>query len=387
MERHFASTCNMPSLHPNRVGRIVDWIYYSFLPWLKPEVSWWDASWVSAAGLAASMLALTLFAGKLLNPDRKDDIALWLMGGTTEESWSRSFTSLFDAVFGKKHWSMRCVIRSSIASLIAVVLIWQWIGQGLIGTRLPNDASLGRVLLAALVVNLVADYLSLLETRFLLGQMHRFKTAWQQAVILLVDALLSGLIIWIAIRTYLTSPISGGASGSFPEIAGIFSIYSVLFYSTFLTSVWTWGYVLSTWLMRLFTRLRIAHFLDVVGKPMTILGYAMALITFSGAMLMSMPMQRDSAGLTVADHAVCDFFGGDVCLRAAALTTQPEVVIDLYEKGCESGASPSDCIDLSLSLDDPLELETEIRLIAPGCEAGDEQACLVLEFLEEAGAD
>ena len=88
-----------------------------------------ETNWGWAAGLAASMLGLTLLARSMLNPARKDEIALWLMGAQSEENWSRSFTSLFDAVFGERHLSWRCFLRSTVASLIAVVLIWLLMGN------------------------------------------------------------------------------------------------------------------------------------------------------------------------------------------------------------------------------------------------------------------
>ena len=98
--------------------------------------SFWEANWSWAGGLAASMLGLTLLANSLLNPARKDEIALWLMGAQSDETWARTFTSLFDAVFGERHFSMNCFIRSAIASLLAVALIWLMMGSmGTFGLR------------------------------------------------------------------------------------------------------------------------------------------------------------------------------------------------------------------------------------------------------------
>ncbi len=88
-----------------------------------------QTNWGWAAGLAASMLALTLLAGGLLNQERKDEISLWLMGAQSEDNWSRSFVSLFDAVFGGRHLSLRCFLRSAAASLIAVAAIWLLMGN------------------------------------------------------------------------------------------------------------------------------------------------------------------------------------------------------------------------------------------------------------------
>lgn len=119
-----------------------------------------------AAGLAAGLAALTPLAGGLSSRARKDEIALWLMGAQSERNRAMGFTALFDAVFGARHFSWRCVARSALASLVAVALIWLLMGQaGAIGLRLRAELSLGALLAIALAVNVVADYVSLLETR------------------------------------------------------------------------------------------------------------------------------------------------------------------------------------------------------------------------------
>ena len=208
--------------------------------------SFLQTNWGWAAGLAASMMGLTALAG-LLNRQRKEEVALWLMGAHTEEGWARSFTTLFDAVFGHRHLSLRCFLRSAIASLVAVVVIWLLMGSAeTIGLRLQADLTLGSVLVLGLAINVVADYLSLLETRLLLAHMPRHWLA--QAGVLFFDLLLSAAIIWLAIFAFLRSPLHQGEIESFAEILGVFSIFSVFFYSTFLTSVWTWAYIVSTWL-------------------------------------------------------------------------------------------------------------------------------------------
>ena len=143
------------------------------------------------------------------------------------------------------------------------------------------DLSLGSVLVLALAVNVIADYVSLLETRLLLGRMPR--STLGQALVLILDLALSAAIIWLAIFAYLRSPLNSGEIESFAEILGLFSIFSVLFYSTFLTSVWTWAYILSTWVMRAFTRLRLAALLDVERQPIRILGLVLSGVVFLGA--------------------------------------------------------------------------------------------------------
>jgi hypothetical protein len=330
------------------------------------------ANWSWAAGLSAALLGLTALAAMLLAPARKESLALWLMGAESEESWSRSFCALFDAVFGARHLSWRCFWRSTVASLAAVALIWALMGgAGLIGLRLESDLSLGRLLLYALAVNVVADYVSLLETRWLLGRLHRW-TGWQQALALVADLIVTAAIIWGAIRL-LAGPILGLEPDSFAEVLGVFSVLSVLFYSTFLTSVWSWAYVASTWVLRLFTRAGLATWLDVEGKPVTVLGYVLAVLVFLGGQAVAIPLRAGEDGLTRFDRLLCDAFPGEVCLRVAGLTSDVMSKLALIGDLCD-GQRSDECLPPALSSLN-LPADRAIHALDMGCAAGFGEFC------------
>ena len=343
-----------------------------------------QSNWAWAAGLAASMFALTALADRLLHPARRDEIALWLMGAHSEQNWSRSFVTLFDAVFGNRHLSLRCVARSAVASLIAVAVIWVLMGNlGALKLRVRSELSLGGVLVIALAINVLADYLSLLETRFLLGRMHRLRSVVAQVAVLLADLVISAAIIWLAIAAYLTSPLYQGEAESFAEILGVFSIFSVLFYSTFLTSVWTWAYILSTWIMRAFTRLGLADLLDVENKPVLVLGGVLALVVFVGALVLALPMQKDADGLSAADRTLCSVFKGRVCLDVAKLTETEQAQLDLIMFACEGGIT-EECMRRGLATYE-VEPEQAARLWRVACQGGDALGCTNLGVLHEEG--
>jgi hypothetical protein len=112
-----------------------------------------QTNWGWAAGLGLSLATLTLAAGGLLHPSHRDPIALWLMGAQTEKGWSDGFLKLFDALFGRNHLSVHCFLRSTVASLVAVALIWLLMGNlGALGDRIRAELSLGSVLLIALAI-------------------------------------------------------------------------------------------------------------------------------------------------------------------------------------------------------------------------------------------
>ena len=331
------------------------------------------------------MFALTAYAS-LLNPKRKEDVALWLMGAQSEEGWSKSFVTLFDSVFSENHLSLKCLIRSVIASLIAVMAIWLLMGNAdLIGLRMQSNLSLGWFLVTALVVNVIADYISLLETRWLLGRIPR--STFAQIGVLIFDFPISAAIIWVAIFLYLRSPLREGDVESFAEILGVFSVFSVFFYSTFLTSVWTWGYITSTWIMRLATRLRVAYWLDVENKPIKVLFLLLSTclggVTFLGAMALGTLFSADQDGITAADRTLCKVFKGQVCLEVAELTDAEHRQLEFLSSACEGGAT-DECMKRANAIWE-VDGATAARLSRAACQGGSAISCSNMGFLYKNG--
>ena len=325
--------------------------------------------WAKAAALACGLLSLTSLAAKLLNQDRKDEIALWLLGAGNEETWDRSFCSLFDALFGKRHLSLRCLWRSSLASIVSVSLIWLFFANaGIIvpghEARLQADArvtgtdvALGSVVLYAVIVNLIADYFSLVQTRWFLGKLRRYRSWLFHTAFLLTDLLVSVLITFFAIQlTVNASSLRDVGMFGWPvtlgEIIVFYSIYSVLFYSTFLTSLWSWSYVASTWTLRLFTRTKASYWLDIENKPIVVLGHVLALIVFVVTLLANIPFERGQDGTNAFDRFLCDRFGGQVCIQVSRSANDLATRSSLVYRGCidheyenfKSGDGVSECV-------------------------------------------
>lgn len=325
-----------------------------------------------AATLSGALLSMTALAAKFLQPSKKESLALWLMGAQSEDSWAKSFCDLFDALFGENHLSWRCIWRSALASLIAVTLMFLLMGSvGLYGLRLEEGLSLWTVLGLALAVNLVADYISLLETRWLLGRLQHVRSVWLQILALLADLVISAAIIWTAI--WLITPLlPGQETTTFAETLGLFSVYSVLFYSTFLTSVWSWAYILSTWLLRVFTGLRLHNWIVVDTKPVTILGTTLAALVFFSAKLIAIPLKPDETGLSSADRALCEAFPGKVCLSVAGLTLSEQKKLELLNEGC--AVVTDECMDHALSAY-KVTPEDAATYWEAACKAGSAKSC------------
>jgi hypothetical protein len=112
-----------------------------------------------------------------LSENTKLEIAVWLLGVKTADkvqSWPDTFAKVFDRVFGKNHLSWRCFWRSAIASFTALAVSLMMASTLYPQRKLLGSANeLGFLLMLALFVNVLPDYVSLLETRYVLGRMGR----------------------------------------------------------------------------------------------------------------------------------------------------------------------------------------------------------------------
>jgi hypothetical protein len=128
----------------------------------------------------------------VLTDQTKLEIAVWLLGvkvGQKVEPWPDTFAKMFDRVFGEKHWSLKCFWRSCIASYCAIAIcfaVWA-IRLGPHTVRFVGSWK-NFVLLTVIcggIGNLIPDYISLLETRWMLRRMSK---ANGRLRLLLVDA-------------------------------------------------------------------------------------------------------------------------------------------------------------------------------------------------------
>ena len=103
------------------------------------------------------------------------------------------FCAIFDALYGAQPWSRRRVTRSTILSVLFVIFSVLLIGfeNTYLGAYSRNDYY--EVLILFTIINLVADFVSLQETRWVLEQVKGAKN--------------TEIAVWIAIDLFLTSTI------------------------------------------------------------------------------------------------------------------------------------------------------------------------------------
>lgn len=225
----------------------------------------------------------------------KAALTAWLKNLHTRDidaNWPHTFANIFDQVFGERYLSLKCFFRSSLASLIVVatfsLLAYDW--------KLPWS-----LLILIAPISFIPNYLSLLETRFVLRWMTKNPSAGKNLLGLAIDAVATMVIavgfaflsdkFWLRI-VELTGLIY--KFGILAMIVSNFLIASVLFSSAW-TSVWLWLYTLSGFVVKILQYLgvladQLKLFLDIDSKPIRSLGFvSMILITMGyliGALLL-----------------------------------------------------------------------------------------------------
>jgi len=228
--------------------------------------------------------------------------------------WAEGFVDAFDRIFGPKHLSLYCFIRSMAASVVAVtilLLLWIAIRPEQFSTFAAEQGmrGLGELVLITFIVNVVADYLSLLETRVALGFLRRRSAAWARAGVLVADALAT-LVVWLVFYAGLPFLLLAGVSTTAndimlflqfqvwsyaPTIHEVMSLRAngggppvgVWFYSTFLTSIWLWAYLGAGQITRATYSAggaasrgvsRFAQLFDAERQPFRVLGFVVMLV-------------------------------------------------------------------------------------------------------------
>lgn len=245
------------------------------------------ASWF---GIMSGLWALFDRAETVASPSLLASVRTWIrdLRLPVEQNWARTFANVFDGVFGKRHVSIRCLLMSTLTSVVLVALM-TLLWASLHPTTANGFFSQGvfawlGVLFVAVSLNVPVDYLSLLETRLLLRFIGSRRSIVLHSCVLLGDLLLTGVIFLLGFGAYdallgtvdfwelVVSGIAFDTPGDGDLSLGIF------LYTTYFTSVWLWLFLLSTGVAnavglgdRTITFLKSA--LNVEEKPIRSLGF------------------------------------------------------------------------------------------------------------------
>ena len=338
-----------------------------------------DSYWLFASAIALGVYTFFSFVDGHLAKSYKENFTFWLWGDY-QSTWAKQFCLLFDRIFGTRHLSWRCFFISSLASITFVVCLYILFGPVLgylsDSGRAGENLSLGQAVIFGAILNVIPDYLSLYETRWLLNKFQNSITLSKQLIFLIIDLLLSSLIILLAIGLFLL--LRGQTNITPAVIIGLFSVFSIFFYSTFFTSIWAWIYCLSTWFMKLFCKTPLKSILETETKPLKQIGLISSALIFVCAFALS-PILKDSDSdiSRKIDDLWCEHFES-TCERLYYLTENQKKAYERLEKICKSGDIEF-CLNQSQNY---FKKDTDgyIGLYKKVCERGEAIACQQLSL-------
>ncbi|MEM6359407.1 MAG: hypothetical protein AAF731_04910, partial [Bacteroidota bacterium] len=269
-------------------------------------------------------------AGEALKNKTKREVANWLKNVKIPDEnflWPNGFSELFDEVFTKKHFSFQCFLRSCAASIVSViitVLFFIILGVELIpNADMPfmvdkETQSFFLIIVAFIIViicistlNIFPDYLSLLESRYVIKIMTRYSSVAVWIVLLLVDFVLTNLIFftsgYLLLKLIFTSAgvnvdnvatqmeyefsfwsfvnqfIPINSFFGIGEKSTIVSFLTVFLISTYFTSIWVWLFFFSGILIKVLSRFEpLLNFMrvkmDINKKPLEVMGFVIIVI-------------------------------------------------------------------------------------------------------------
>ena len=251
-------------------------------------------------------------AENVVSHETKAVVSRWLQnldpaGAVT--SWPMTFAIIFDRIFGERHLSLRCFNRSCVASFASVAIVtlaWGAMRPSQF-TNFFHEAgtiSIPVMFYVTVILNLIPDYFSLLETRYVIKWMGYKPSIFRIWFFLAIDlvataaiglgAILGAGIILIFPNKTITEILSWFLEYSLPlsvPETGLVSL-GIWFYAAFFTSVWVWLYALSGSIVKLAEYLgvginRFKVLLDIENKPLRSLGFvSIVLFTIAYSVLL-----------------------------------------------------------------------------------------------------
>lgn len=330
-----------------------------------------------ALPLAGGIGTIIGLPGLLAFPGPKENLALWLTAGDNSQ-WADKFNDMFDRIMGPRHLSLHRFKNSAFATAISVAFLYLFMeyGLGLLSSRTDAQIGVGEVVIFALAINVVADYVSLIETRWLLGRFAAYRNWYVQLALLALDLIVSALLIWLAISVFrwlnsddILMPL---------ELIAGYTEFSIFFYSTFFTSIWAWVFCVSAWTIRVFSGLGLDRVLDVFGQPFAVLGLIASVLVFF-ILVLAKPVVEASMPEDV-DAWLCLNFEGRICTHAARVSEDDLQRMERLKLACTTG-DPTQCRAVLDGFEERLVAEAVPFLEAACWQSNDGLACNSLGFM------
>lgn len=278
------------------------------------EVLSFFLSWIAVCG---GLVWMFREGEKVMSGESRAAVSDWLLRedfAERQSSWPKTFISLFDSIFTEHHLSWTCFARSAVTSILVIcVLFGIFTGFGILpAPALDQLLLLGLILIIPVSMNVGVDYMSLFETRWILGRMSASDNSLVHACYLAIDLVLTFLCILVpffVIQFMGISLIAGHSVGSAifwkqlfgalqnavelffmfgnEEFGGLPDVMSIMLFSTTFTSVWVWLYVGAGLLLQAFHPVLesldvLKQHLNVETRPIHTMGMLLAVLTSLG---------------------------------------------------------------------------------------------------------
>jgi hypothetical protein len=266
--------------------------------------------------VAGTVLGVFELGERFASQRAKDALSKWLLTFDVRKAKSLpdGTLELFERIFGERHFSLKCFVRSAAFSLSAMAFIailfilidpnFAFVLKDILfkgNSFLPYGE--WPALLLWLPWSILIDYMSLFKTRFILRVLIRMrqKNNLVLSAILGIDFLVYKLIFVIGFTILSTALIDAITLGDWPSLdadtiiletpiemfnlhtaAGTFSIY---FWAGFAPSIWMWLYILALFVTRgLLRSEKLVNWLrwglDVEKNPFRSIGAVAAALAF-----------------------------------------------------------------------------------------------------------
>lgn len=268
-----------------------------------------NATWNHVITWFGGLVAICLFIGKVskdaeevLDPEKRKSLSekLCCIKNQNINSWIPDFTLVCDRFFGTKHLSWRCFYRSTVISIITFIIL------NLLYPTIPFAPSENILtwvfLISFSIINVVIDYISLLETRIILNLSIPTLTK------IIVDGILTILLVVIGITIFMVAAIRWmiymypdyhSNSPPFPDFFGLpvelfvwliaspDNLFLIILTTSFTTSIWLWLHGLSIIVIRALNNVQwFMNWLNVKEAPLRAIGITINLIVLTLGILL-----------------------------------------------------------------------------------------------------
>ncbi len=270
--------------------------------------------------------------------ETRDAIAQWLKG-EYQGNLSTSFCNWLDKWYGATWRSWRRVIVSTSVSVGTVVLGYTVLSrvEG-VSARFDGRWLEPSILIVGLALNAVADFISNIETRYLLQRIQDKGRLW--TICIICGDFLATFVIALATNFALRwgfEDLPTSFRDFFVETVAFYSEYSIFFYSTFTTSLIFWVFAISAGISGLTCRAVSGGAFDPskhTGFVAALSGTTVISLFVAGAVF-SLEVQPNT--LTRLDNTICGIVSASGCKYVARLTENQETIFEVLKVGCAAG--------------------------------------------------